>query len=42
MDVITNLEPTRKCWRLVGGVLVEKTVEDVQPTLKVNIDMVIL
>ncbi|ORY80711.1 Prefoldin beta-like protein [Leucosporidium creatinivorum] len=27
-------EPTRKCFRLVGGVLVERTVEDVLPSLK--------
>lgn len=27
-------EPTRKCFRLVGGVLVERTVADVLPELE--------
>lgn len=33
-------EPTRKCFRLVGGVLVERTVEDVLPSLKTQSEQV--
>ena len=29
-------EPDRKCFRLVGGVLVERTVRDVVPALQTN------
>ena len=29
-------EPGRKCFRLVGGVLVERTVKDVVPALQTN------
>ena len=31
-------EPGRKCFRLVGGVLVERTVKDVVPAIQMNRD----
>jgi len=38
INAIEKLEPTRKCFRLVGGVLVERTVEEVLPAVKRNRD----
>ncbi|CDJ33395.1 uncharacterized protein EMH_0082310 [Eimeria mitis] len=34
LDAIKPLEPSRRCYRLVGGVLVERTVGEVEPALK--------
>jgi prefoldin subunit 2 len=39
--VIETLEPLprdRKCFRMVNGVLVERTIKDVIPSLKTNAD----
>ncbi|WFD33862.1 Cochaperone prefoldin complex subunit [Malassezia cuniculi] len=35
---VRESEPDRTCFRLVGGVLVERTVKDVLPTLEANFD----
>ncbi|EGG16685.1 prefoldin beta-like domain containing protein [Cavenderia fasciculata] len=38
ISAIENLEPSRKCFRMVGGVLVERTVGEVLPSVKANRD----
>ncbi|KAI9145228.1 Prefoldin [Paraphysoderma sedebokerense] len=38
IDSIKDLPPSRKCFRLVGGVLMERTVKDVVPALQTNLD----
>jgi prefoldin subunit 2 len=37
METIKDLDNTRKCWRLVNGVLLEKTKGDIIPELLSNI-----
>lgn len=37
MDSIKELEDPRKCWRLVNGVLFEKTKGDVMPELETSV-----
>ena len=37
MDTIKDLEDTRKCWRLVNGVLFEKTKAEVIPELTIAV-----
>ena len=34
IDSISKLEDTRKCWRLVNGVLMEKTKVEVIPEMR--------
>lgn len=41
LSTIEKLEPERKCFRLVGGVLVERTVGEVAPAVQRNRDWVI-
>ncbi|KAJ1660405.1 Cochaperone prefoldin complex subunit [Dispira simplex] len=36
IDTMTPMETNRKCFRLVGGVLMERTVGEVLPALKAN------
>lgn len=36
VDTLTPLEESRRAYRLVGGVLVERTVGEVLPTVKAN------
>ena len=37
LATLSSSPPDRKCWRLLGGVLVEKTVAEIAPTLEMNI-----
>ncbi|CAG5119903.1 unnamed protein product [Candidula unifasciata] len=36
IEVLKGVEPTRKCYRMIGGVLVERTVDAVLPGLITN------
>lgn len=36
MDTLKNVSTDRKCFRMVGGVLIEKTVAEVLPALQTN------
>lgn len=36
METLRKVEETRKCWRLVGGVLVQKTTAEVIPELELQ------
>jgi prefoldin subunit 2 len=38
IDAVKKVEPTRRCYRLVGGVLVERTAGEVLPALETNRD----
>jgi hypothetical protein len=38
IETLDPLDGDRKCFRMVNGVLVERTVKDVLPTLKTNSD----
>ncbi|KAL0211975.1 hypothetical protein RCL1_005601 [Eukaryota sp. TZLM3-RCL] len=38
LDALAKLDPKRKCFRMVGSVLVERSVEEVQPAVKQNKD----
>ena len=37
LDAFKAVEPTRKCFRMIGGVLVERTVQDIKPSLEENL-----
>jgi len=34
IETLSKVEPERRCWRLVGGVLLEKRVDEVVPALQ--------
>ncbi len=36
LEAFAKVEKTRRCFRLVGGVLVEQTVAEVEPAITVN------
>ncbi|XP_042296027.1 prefoldin subunit 2 [Sceloporus undulatus] len=36
IETLREVDPTRKCYRMVGGVLVERTVKEVLPALEGN------
>ncbi|KAL2771429.1 prefoldin subunit 2, partial [Daubentonia madagascariensis] len=36
IDTLKEVDETRKCYRMVGGVLVERTVKEVLPALENN------
>lgn len=38
LDTLTPLDGERKCFRMINGVLVERTVKDVLPALQTNAD----
>lgn len=38
LETLEPLPPDRKCFRMINGVLVERTVKDVIPALKTNSD----
>ena len=40
MDALKKVDPERRCFRMVGGVLVERTVKDVLPALQYNSEQV--
>ncbi|KAF5295962.1 hypothetical protein FQA39_LY12734 [Lamprigera yunnana] len=38
IETLKNADPNRKCYRMIGGILVEKQVKDVKPILVTNKD----
>ncbi|KAF0304358.1 Prefoldin subunit 2 [Amphibalanus amphitrite] len=38
IETLTGVDPSRKCFRMIGGVLVERTVREVLPALTTNRD----
>ncbi|KAL5541560.1 hypothetical protein UlMin_009270 [Ulmus minor] len=36
MNAIQPLDPTRRCYRMIGGVLVERTIKEVLPAVQRN------
>jgi prefoldin subunit 2 len=40
MEALKGADQDRKCYRMIGGVLVERTVKEVLPDLTVNAEKV--
>ena len=40
IETLEEVEASRKCFRMVGGVLVERTVAEVLPALQKNVESV--
>lgn len=40
IETLREVDPTRKCYRMVGGILVERTVKEVLPALESNKEQV--
>jgi prefoldin subunit 2 len=38
LEAVKDLEGERRCWRMVGGVMVERTIGEITPTLRNKID----
>uniref|UniRef100_A0A7S2XBN2 Prefoldin subunit 2 n=1 Tax=Lotharella oceanica TaxID=641309 RepID=A0A7S2XBN2_9EUKA len=38
VNTIKDLDPNRRCFRLIGGVLVERTIKEVLPAVKKNLE----
>ncbi|XP_033212723.1 prefoldin subunit 2 [Belonocnema kinseyi] len=36
IDTLKNVDPKKKCYRMIGGILCERTVEEVMPALVTN------
>ena len=41
IEALKETDPNRRCFRLVGGVLVERTVAEVLPALQAQIEQVL-
>lgn len=42
IETLKDVDPSRKCFRLVGGVLVERTVKEVLPALESHKEQVMV
>ncbi|XP_012280419.1 probable prefoldin subunit 2 [Orussus abietinus] len=41
IDTLKNIDPKRKCYRMIGGILCERTVENIMPSLVTNKEQLI-
>lgn len=39
LEAMKNLDSKRRCWRLVGGVLVERNLTEVTTSLRENLEL---